>query len=166
MADNDQISLSQSFQPSIWYVAFLDREREDWFDLLSPSWARHVMAFAYLKPLDCWLFVDPKLHRHEISVVPDHLVRPVLTEMYMHEVKILRIDQQSGNPYNARIGNWCTQTIARLVGVRSRAFRPIALYRDLIRSGAVPAYEESDEHQDQSAGDPGRPGDQETPRAG
>lgn len=162
----DYATDSTPFRPTVWYVAFVGRKRQAWFDVLSPDWARHVMAFGYIPASDHWLVVNPVLHLHEINAVPDEYIRPILTELYMHDVRILKIRQQPGSAYSARLGNWCTQTVARTIGLRTRAFRPIALYRDLVRAGAVPAFEEQDERQSQGPEDRGRSGDEETSGAG
>jgi hypothetical protein len=139
--------------PTVWYVVFLGRPVQRWFDHMSPEWCRHVFAFGYVPALDVWVVINPIEARHELSILPDETAETWLTELYMQPVRILKVRQEEGHWLNARVGNWCTTTIARLVGIRSRAWRPIGLYRDLLKAGAVPAFEDSDVDQDQSPQD-------------
>ncbi len=144
------------YTPSVWTVVFVPKDREAWFDLLSPRWARHVLAFGYVPATDTYILVDPVEHAHLVAVVPWSDMRVRMMQWKEAGVRALRIDQGPGGTYNARLGNWCTQTIARLIGLKSSALRPVALYRDLLRAGAYPVLEESDVNQNQSAGDQGR----------
>lgn len=156
----------EEFAPTVWTVVFIPKEVEDWFDHLSPKWARHVMAFGYIVQANAWIVVDPVQKHHRIFYVPDETFMGWLEMLRLQPIRAVRIRQQAGSTYNARLGNWCTQTIARLTGVRSSALRPVALYRDLLKAGAYPVFEESNVDQDQSPQNRGRSSDQETSRAG
>lgn len=156
----------EDYTPSIWTVVFVPKEREVWFDALSPKWARHVLAFGYVPAVDAYILVDPVERAHQVAIVPWADMRVRMMQWKDRGVRALRIEQMPGGTYNARVGNWCTQTIARLVGVKSSALRPVALYRDLLKAGAYPVFEDRDVNQNESAGDQGRPGNGETPSAG
>jgi hypothetical protein len=139
-----------SMQPRLWRVAFVGRRAETWFDIFSPEWARHVLAFGYVPECNCWVICNPALRRTEVSVVPDEAIVEWLTDLFMMPVEILEYRPEPGSPYSARLGNWCTTTIIRVLGIRSRALRPVALYRDLVRNGATPESEDPDVNQDES----------------
>jgi|JI9StandDraft_2_1071091.scaffolds.fasta_scaffold02066_6 hypothetical protein len=148
-----------SYSPSVWTVVFIGRRSEAWFDWLSPFWARHVLAFGYVIPAKAWVVVDPTEEVHRVRIVPDGDMSGWIALVAEAGCKALRIEQGPGGKYNARLGNWCTQTIARLIGLKSSALRPVALYRDLLRAGAYPVLEERDVDQDESPFHQGRPDD-------
>ena len=145
-----------SWSPTVWTVVFIPKDREDWFDWLSPRWARHVLAYGYVIPANAWVVVDPVEDSHRVRIIPDDEMQVWIELIAGAGCKALRTHQGPGGKYNARLGNWCTQTIARLIGLKSSALRPVALHRDLLRAGAYPVLEESDVNQNQSAGDQGR----------
>lgn len=154
------------FTPSVWTVVFVPKEGVDWFDWLSPKWARHVLAYGYVIPANAWVVFDPVEEFHQVRIVPDDEMRQWIALIRLAGCKALRIHQGPGGKYNARIGNWCTQTVARLIGLKSSALRPVALYRDLLRAGAYTVLEEQHVYQDESPGDQGRSHDSKTAAAG
>lgn len=141
-----------NLSPVVWNVAFVPRALQSWYDLLSPEWCRHVFAFGYMQFTDAWVVVDPKDRITEISVLPDgDTMDQWLGEQVLGRAKVLRIHASLGPVYGNKLGNWCTQSIARLVGARKGAWRPIALYRELLAMGARPAFQEpADELQGRS----------------
>jgi len=149
-----------SWSPTVWTVVFIPKGLEDWFDWLSPRWARHVLAYGYVIPANAWVVVDPVEDSHRVRIIPDDEMQVWIELIAGAGCRALRIHQGPGGKYNARLGNWCTQTIARLIGLKTSALRPVALHRDLLRAGAYPVLEDRDVDQNQSAGDQGRSHDE------
>ncbi len=128
--------------PSSWYVAFFGSERRHWWDYLSPGGFYHVLAFAYAASAERWLIYDVTEHRT--------IIRAYTTDDFSKWIAglpngrtILRFDggDRPAAPH-VRWGFWCAPAVAHLVGVRSRALRPVALWRDLLAQGAHPAFME------------------------
>lgn len=129
---------------SFWYVAFIPAGVRWWWDYLSPQEFRHVLAFGYIGYSDSWAVVNPGVAHTGVFMIPDSEFPAYLGSLKAIGAKILKTQVISDAKYSARLGNWCTQTVSRLIGVRSSAWRPVALYRDLLRAGAEPAFEDSD----------------------
>ena len=123
--------------PGGWYIAFYGGPRHWWTWLTHPEF-RHVVAFAYAAHAERWLVYDVGQHRT--------LIRAFTTDVFKRwiaglpaERKIVLFESDRKAP-PMRIGFWCTTAVAHLVGCRSRALRPQALYRDLLAQGARPAF--------------------------
>ncbi len=108
--------------PLVWNVA-IEQARTRW---------GHVLAFASLGE-DCWLVVDPHFRWTETIVLSgleaDRWIRRTAAGS-----RIWRI--AGGRESPALPGLFCVGTIKRLIGLRSGAFTPAGLERDLKRLGA------------------------------
>lgn len=109
----------------VWNVA-IERRRTAW---------GHVLAFASLGHE--WLVVDPHFRWTETYVLGpaafDVWVRDLATR-----ARIWRI--AGGRECPAMAGPFCVGTVKRLIGLRSGAFTPNGLERDLRRSGAMQVF--------------------------
>lgn len=131
-------------QVKVWYVVFQERERIFWWDWLCKSWARHVMAIGFCVHADRWVVIDPAMNLTGVFVLNgDVEVFHMFSIAPENGHRVLIVPVKDAPVYSARIGNWCTQTISRLVGSRSSALRPHVLYRDLVLEGAEPLFEDS-----------------------
>ena len=129
---------------SVWYVAFIPAGIRWWWDYLSPKEFRHVLAFGYIGYCDSWAVVDPGVGHTGVFMIPDSEFPTYIGQLQCMGAKVLKSPVISDAKYSSRLGNWCTQTVSRLIGLRSSAWRPRALYRDLLSAGAEPAFEDSD----------------------
>lgn len=128
--------------PAGWYVCFHGTGKRGWWDVFTRPGYRHVLAFAYAAHAERWLIYDVTQHRT--------LIRALTTDVFLHWVanlptgrKIVLFEADGVEAEPAwRVGFWCTTAVAHLVGARSRALRPEALYRDLLAQGARPAFQE------------------------
>lgn len=129
-------------QPSTigeWYVAFFDGETPHWWWSFCRPGFRHVCAFAYDAEQRVWLLYDVALVRTHIRALSsDQMDAWVLALPAHRSILLAPVDDR---PPAHRIGFWCTTAVAHLLGRRARALRPQALYRDLLASGARPAFE-------------------------
>lgn len=125
--------------PGGWYVAFYGSGRHWWSPLTRPGF-RHVLAFAYAAHAQCWLIYDVGRYRTLIRALDStaftHWIAGLPTE---RKIVLFEGDGLPAPPA-WRVGFWCTTAVAHLVGVRSRALRPEALYRDLLAQGARSAF--------------------------
>lgn len=133
-----------------WYIGFAgDHEGRDpqWYDVLNHPKFRHVLALGYDPDLHAYVLYDPNLHGTVIEIMPaddrrvDLLILLVKQNGYWLKVK----------PGSAKFlfGQWrfyCVPAIKHLIGFKSCALTPLALYRDLVRAGAEPAFGSEIEH--------------------
>lgn len=132
--------------PAAWYACFYGSERRWWWDYLSPPGFRHVLAFAYCVQAECWLIYDVRHGRTFVRALKPEAFYEFLDTL-PNDCSILNFEPEHAEaPPRWRFGFWCTIAIAHLMGVRSRALRPVALYRDLVAHGARPAFEPEQAH--------------------
>ena len=152
---DSQLSSTAHRHVSVWYVMFQPGPVRSWWDHLLDPRFRHVLAFGYVGYCDSWMIVNPGEVFTAAYMIPDSEFPSFIGTHKTIGAQVLKIRVIGDAKYHARLGNWCTQTIARLIGIRSSAWRPEALYRDLLRAGAVHAFEDS--HVNQGRGSEGRP---------
>lgn len=128
--------------PSAWYVAFHGTVASRWWDHLSPPGFYHVVAFAYAAHAERWVIYDVARDRTLIrTLTTDAFTRWMAGLPNERTIVLYEGGDLPARPFS-RMGFWCTTAVAHLVGVRSRALRPHALYRDLLAQGARPAFTE------------------------
>lgn len=123
------------YSPIWWNVVFLEREFENWWDIFSPKWARHVLCYGFCVHLDAWLIVNPLAERTLVEVVPDWRFGDYLDAWTSSGATILRIEARPAKPSAGRIVHSCSAIVGRIIGVNS-AWRPMALFRSLTALGA------------------------------
>lgn len=124
-----------------WNVVFMSGPRASWWDWLTHPKYRHVCAFGYSVTTDTWVIYDVADSHSRISVVTaDWFDRWFMTRRD-RMTEVLRMSCQSGRDVRMRTGLWCTTAIKHLLGIDSGALRPQALYRDMVRLGARPAFQ-------------------------
>lgn len=98
------------------------------------GWIGHVLAFGFAPDVGAWLVIDPRWDRIDVMVMgPAAFDRWRAAECA--GCPQLRIDANRGTSLLSP-GLWCVGVVKRLVGLRSGAFTPAALWRDLKAAGA------------------------------
>lgn len=128
-----------------WHVAF-EQARTPW---------GHVLAYAF--DGRAWIVIDPHVRWTEVFTLAPGPEFDAWQRELSARAEILRIDGASrAAPW---AGLFCVGKVKHLVGVRSGAFSPAGLKRDLLRAGAVQVFvRESQDPQ-------GRPRDEERARS-
>lgn len=133
-----------SGHPAAWYVAFYESGEPHWWWPLCKPGFRHVMAFGYCVHAAAWLIYDVTLARTFVRAL-----KPEAFDLWLATLPAGRailhyespeVDPDARSWGGFRLGFWCTPAVAHLIGAPSRALRPHALFRDLIRLGARPAF--------------------------
>lgn len=115
-----------------WNVVFLRRSRsERWWDRLSPAWCRHVLCFSYEPSVDAWLMVDPIEPRTVVSLQGNEQLQACIAAWKADGAVWCRVCAEGVGGYDHRWLQTCSSIVARVVGVRGGAWRPIALARSL-----------------------------------
>lgn len=120
----------------VWDVVFVPRGADRWFDRLSPWWCRHVLAYGYASKVGGWVVFNPTEGFTAIDVMTEERFAVWRREMLGRASAILRCRVRSDGGGAGRVGIFCTAAVKHLLGLRSRALRPIGLYRDLLRTDA------------------------------
>lgn len=140
---NDTTDRRQSLN---WNVV-VERGRTPW---------GHVLAFAWDGRV--WVVIDPHVTWTEVFTLPPGPEFDAWVKAQAATGTIWRIaGRAESHPF---VGLFCVGTVKRLVGLRSGAFSPEGLRRDLVRAGAQQVF--VSENQSPQA-DPGRSGDQVGP---
>lgn len=145
------------------FVAFLGRRRTWWTDWFNPPGFRHCLPFWFDPEIERWVVLDST--HGGVSVIhlaPLEFDRWVLL-LQRAGARFLRVPRRRSPAFFGRLGLWCVPFTAHVVGSASRAWRPIGLWRDLVRHGAVPAFAPLEAADDQDQGPacpPGEPGSQ------
>lgn len=131
---------------SRWYVAFYGRVHW-WARPFLRDGFRHCCAFGYCVALDRWVWVDASLSGVALHFMDMDALVWRLTALRRLGCAILMgpdVDWASRRDGVLRgfwrAAPWCVAVSAALVGSRSRALRPVAFYRDLLRDGWGPAF--------------------------
>jgi len=130
----------KSRQTTVWNVA-VERGRTPW---------GHVLAFARLD--HCWVVVDPHVCWTEVRTLADGDEFDAWIADLTTRAQVFRIQGRAES--HPLIGLFCVGSVKRLVGLRSGAFSPAGLRRDLLRQGAQQVFVR------ESQNPQGRPDDQ------
>lgn len=123
-----------------WNVVFLRAPRTSWWDWLTEERWRHVCAFGYSVEAGAWVIIDPADTSTRIVVTSEDGLDAWLDQRAGYITSILRMPVQENCGLVGRLGFWCVPAVKHLLGFRSGAFRPSALYRDLVNAGAEKAF--------------------------
>lgn len=138
------ISDTSAIEPRFWILAFGRDAAEWWIDWLVPGRFKHVKAAAPLPGLDAWIFYDVHLGGTSIVVVPSGPEAQIMWANFRAGSELVRFHVKRGsktNPWFSILsrfgfGFFCAPAIKHLIGLRSGALRPSALYRDCLAAGA------------------------------
>lgn len=133
--DSARFRLSQ-FEPDDWFVVFHEDSPRWWIRLLACGRFKHVSAFGAVKHAGMWVFYDFNTDRSRVYVVPDDLADDAIAHFTAGAV-IVRLAKPLGGEtnINLRSGWWCVPAVAHILGLRSCALRPDALFRDVLAHG-------------------------------
>lgn len=131
-ADNRDVR----FEPEVWFAAFSPESSRRWVNWLSFGRFRHVSAFGWVSSAQCWLLFEVLSYRTEIRAVPKAFeavaLAPILDSCVV--VQMPPVDR-SDKGVKFKAGFWCVPSVAHLLGLRSCALRPDALYRQCLANG-------------------------------
>lgn len=127
--------LLRAQEPTRWTIVF-HRKAENWFfSALAMGHFKHVSAFAWLPDVGVWLVYDLGFRRTRIVVMPD------TAESKAHLAKVINGNAIVTMPVRfdalpvMRLGLFCTSAVKHLIGLRSSALRPDALFASCLRHG-------------------------------
>ena len=127
--------LLRAQEPTRWTIVF-HRRAENWFfSAIAMGRFKHVSAFTWVPDCRVWLVYDLGFRRTRVFPMPDtaeskaHLAR-VITGNAIITMPV-RLDALPV----MRLGLFCTSAVKHLIGLRSSALRPDALFASCLRHG-------------------------------
>lgn len=132
------IDLPAAVEPDEWTVVFHREASSRWFSFIALGRFKHVSAFAYLPGLRGWVIHDWQHTGMRVAVLPhsDEACR-LIRAMFGPSTEWVTVARRPGPSSRTgfRLGS-CVGAVKHLLGIRSHALRPDALYRHLARHAA------------------------------
>jgi hypothetical protein len=120
-------------EPRKWVICFCRKSTRWWLDRLPIGEFKHVRAFGSIPEIQSWVFFDPAWDRTVIKVARGHAAEQLVLQ-FLHDCEAVVMPANTG-PMRPHVGGWCVPAVKQLVGLRSGALRPNALYRDCLANG-------------------------------
>lgn len=123
-------------EPAEWFVVFHDSTSKWWVDWLAWGRFKHVSVFGKVPRSGSWVFYDFHTDRAHVMVVGDWEADIAIGYYSMcgTVVRFPRLLSDHGG-VNFRPGLWCVPAVAHIIGLRTCALRPDALYRQCLAKG-------------------------------
>lgn len=145
MRDEDVNWLAAHAEPRpLWFVVFLPRRADHWWNWLAFGHWKHVACLRFNAAVGLWQVYGFGLDGMEaLHVTRREVVH--LVEMWKGEgASILQIEQGDSIRPERNLLMTCVGMVKALTRQGGGALRPSALYTNLRRCGAVPAWESHD----------------------
>lgn len=124
------------FEPADWYVVFHEHSPKWWVRWLARGRFKHVSVFGIVKRSATWVFYDFHLDRARVYAIPD-FDADIAIGHFIEGATVVRMARPIGREadVNLRLGWWCVPAVAHILGIRSCALRPDALFRQCLAQG-------------------------------
>lgn len=143
-------------EPKEWFVVFAEDSPKWWIRWLACGRFKHVSCFGKVERSGSWVFYDFHLDRAHVFVVGDWEADRLIGH-YAGMGTVVRFPRllADDRPINLRPGLWCVPAIAHILGIRSCALRPDALFRQILARGGEIVGSEGQSNESESQGRPG-----------
>ena len=125
-------------QPLVWMLVFERLASTRFLNFAAMGKYKHVKAFGYVPFLHVWTFFDPSWNRTELIIAQDGRPAAYLIEKWVVDADVMEFARLEAEWLLPPLGGWCVPQIKRLIGLRSGALRPDALWRDCLANGGLP----------------------------
>ncbi len=132
----DQIRDSK-FEPSWWWVVFVPKPFEHWFDIFSPRWCRHVFVFGYTMESHSWVVIDPAQEKTHLLIYRDEDFTGILANYCDADCVIVQIKAQKTHVLRHRLFQTCSTVVARVIGISGNSLTPHELAKTLRRYNTI-----------------------------
>jgi hypothetical protein len=120
-----------------WTVVFHRKAENRFFAAIALGHFKHVSAFAWIPEFGIWTIYDVGFRRTRVVHLADGPAAQQILAAIVTGNATVTVDVRTTDLPWMRLGMFCTSAVAHLVGVRSGALRPDALYRHLVAKGGV-----------------------------
>ena len=126
-------------EPRAWTLVFARDSASWWLSLIALGRHKHVRAYAYVPFLHVWIFFDPAFSGTSIVLASNSEAEWLIGSWAINAdlVSVIKPPLRDCDLPPAVLG-FCVPQIKRLLGIRSRALRPSALYRHVMAHGGKP----------------------------
>lgn len=131
-------SITAAAEPAEWFVVFQPEANSRLFSALACGRFKHVSAFAYIPGFKVWLFYDVAWSGTRLVLSAKGPASAMIERYVAAGCSIVRA-ARTGKPMglSSRIGFFCVPAVKHLLGLRTSALRPDALYRHLLANGGT-----------------------------
>lgn len=133
-------ALPEVIEPDTWILVFHRRSPYWWVRLLACGRYKHVSAFAWLAPLRAWLVYDVTLDGTRLVLLPESGNAIDRLTAMTADADLLVMPRRVRKSYPFLAPFYCVPVVKHLIGLRSGALLPIALWRDCLANGAKPIH--------------------------
>jgi hypothetical protein len=126
-------------QPEAWTVVFDRKCANPWVRAL--CWRqkyRHVSAYAYVPGLAVWVFYNVRLYGTDLVLCRDGATAKRMIAATIATADLVcmrRREATDAGGMRWRWGFYCVPAVKHLLGLKSTALRPDALFRDCVAAG-------------------------------
>lgn len=131
------VYLPSAIEPVDWILVFRPWSDSWLVNLLVPGRFKHVSACAYLEALRGWVTYDVGFDGTKIVVMPAGTEAETILSKWFEGCTLVRVRKDHAIRCRLAVFGWCAPSVARLIGLRSGALRPQALYRQCLRNGGT-----------------------------
>lgn len=123
-------------EPKEWFVVFHEQSSKWWVNLLAWGRFKHVSVFGKVERSGSWVFYDLHSDRAHVMVIGDWEADIALA-YYSECGPVIRFSRLLSDVagFSFRPGFWCVPAVAHIIGLRTCALRPDALYRQCLAKG-------------------------------
>jgi hypothetical protein len=123
-------------EPTDWFVAFHPDSPTWWVRWLACGRFKHVSVMGFVPRAQTWAFFDFQMDRSRIYLIGNHEADAALGHFAAGNT-IVRMARPIGQELNLNmsVGLWCVPAAAHILGLKSCALRPDALFRQCLANG-------------------------------
>lgn len=139
-------------EPKEWFVVFTESTPKWWVRWLAWGKFKHVSVFGKVERSGAWIFYDVWMNRAQVMVIGDWEA-DVAIGHYADIGTVVRFPRLLGDEgeFHWRPGFWCVPAVAHILGIRSCALRPDALFRQILAKGGQVIVSEGRENEAERA---------------
>lgn len=119
-----------------WLVAFWPKAATPLVNKLVRGRFKHVSVFAFAPDARTWVWIDVALMGTRVQLLPDTQAAQLILGDWTKEAAVLQMPVQERNRIRIAPGFWCVTAVKHMLGLRSGALLPDALWRDCLANGA------------------------------
>ena len=131
-------ALPPLIEPEVWTLAFHRTTPWWWVRLLAVGKYKHVSAFAWVAPYRLWVYYDITLFGTKLIILPDSEQATAWLTAQTADADLVRIKRGSYISGYIFRPFFCVSAVQHLIGLRSSALRPSALYAHVLAHGGEP----------------------------
>lgn len=122
-------------EPSMWFLIFATSAKQRWLSWLAMGRFKHVLALGWVADQRVWVIYEVSIGRTRVAVLPACAgASEMIAELRAGNVTVAMAPGRQGMRW-LQPGFWCVPAMAHLVGLRTWAMRPDALYRACLAQG-------------------------------